>query len=53
LTLDTPPAAHAVGGHYREMAGKLRELARLARTLLMRKEQRYDRRGDYFDQQQG
>ena len=52
--LDTPPAAVAVGGHYREIAGKLRELARLARTPHLRKElvdltNRYDRRGDYFD----
>jgi hypothetical protein len=40
------------------MAGKLRELARRARTPLMRKEladlaKRYDQRGDYFDQQRG
>jgi hypothetical protein len=56
--LDAPPAARAAGGHYREMAGKLCELARLARTPAMRREladlaKRYDRRGDYFDQRAG
>jgi hypothetical protein len=55
--LGAPPAALAVGDHYREVAGKLRELARLARTAGMRKElidlaNRYDRRGDYFDQRE-
>jgi hypothetical protein len=56
--LDPPPAAFAVGSHYREMADKLRELARLARMPGMRKElvdlaKRYNRRGDYFDQREG
>jgi hypothetical protein len=46
------------GGHYREMAGKLRELARLARTPLMRWEladlaRRYDLRGNHFDRRAG
>ena len=40
--------------HYREMAGKLRELARTTRSSSIRRElvdlaRRYDRRGDYFD----
>ena len=54
---DASPAALAVGGHYREMAGRLRELARLARTAGMRKElldlaNRYQRRGDYLDRRE-
>jgi hypothetical protein len=48
------PAALAAGDHYREMAGRLRELARLARMPGIRKEladlaKRYDRRGDHLD----
>jgi hypothetical protein len=48
------PAALAAGDHYREMAGKLRELARLARMPGIRKEladlaKHYDRRGDHLD----
>ncbi len=47
-------AALADGDHYREMAGKLRELARLTRSPGIRRElvdlaARYDRRGDHFD----
>jgi hypothetical protein len=47
-------AAHADGDHYREMAGRLRELARLTHAPGMRRElvdlaKRYDRRGDVFD----
>jgi hypothetical protein len=47
-------AAVADGDHYREMAGKLRELARQAHSPGMRRElvdlaKRYDRRGDHFD----
>jgi len=42
------------GDHCREMAGKLRELARTTRLPGIRREladlaQRYDRRGDHFD----
>jgi len=47
-------AALADGDHYREMAGRLRELARYTRSPGMRRElvdlaKRYDRRGDQFD----
>jgi hypothetical protein len=47
-------AALADGDHYREMAGRLRELARQTRSPGVRRELvhlagRYDRRGDYFD----
>ena len=49
-------AALADGDHCREMAGKLRELARLTHSPGMRRElvdlaRRYDRRGDHFDGQ--
>jgi hypothetical protein len=42
------------GGHYREMAARLRELARETRSPGIRRElidlaRRYDRRGDHFD----
>jgi hypothetical protein len=42
------------GDHHREMAGRLRELARLTRSPGIRRElvdlaKRYDRRGEYFD----
>jgi len=58
FALDAPPPAPADGGHCREMAGKLRELARPARTPLMRWEladlaRRYDLRGDHFDRRAG
>jgi hypothetical protein len=51
-------AAHADGDHCREMAGKLRELARYTRSPGMRRElvdlaRRYDRRGDHFDGRPG
>jgi hypothetical protein len=47
-----PPPAD--GKHCREMAGKIRELARYTRSPGIRRElvdlaKRYDRRGDYFD----
>jgi hypothetical protein len=47
-------ASVADGDHYREMAGRLRELARLTHLPGMRRElvdlaKRYDRRGDHFD----
>jgi hypothetical protein len=47
-------AGLANGDHYREMAGKLRELARQTLSPGMRRElvdlaRRYDRRGDHFD----
>ena len=54
LAVTKPPALLADGDHYREMAGKLRELARTTRSPGIRRElvdlaRRYDRRGDYFD----
>jgi len=47
-------AVIADGDHCREMAAKLRELARATRLAGMRREllavaKRYDRRGDHFD----
>jgi hypothetical protein len=47
-------AALADGDHYREMAGRLRELARQTHSPGMRRElvdlaRRYDRRGEHFD----
>jgi hypothetical protein len=44
----------ADGDHCREMAGKVRELARYTRSAGIRRElvdlaKRYDRRGEYFD----
>jgi hypothetical protein len=47
-------AAFADGDHYREMAGKLRELARYTKSPGIRRElvdlaMRYDRRGDHVD----
>jgi hypothetical protein len=49
--LASPPAA---GDHYREMAGKMRELARFTRSPGIRRElvdlaMGYERRGDHFD----
>jgi hypothetical protein len=46
--------AFADGYHCREMAGKVRELARYTRSPVIRRElvdlaKRYDRRGDHFD----
>jgi hypothetical protein len=46
-------AALACGDHYREMAGRLRGLARLTRSPGVRRElgnlaKRYDRRGDHL-----
>jgi hypothetical protein len=54
LAASEPPPPLADGDHYREMAGRVRELARLSRSPAMRKELadlagRYDRRGDHFD----
>jgi hypothetical protein len=52
--LTEPAPALAGGDHYREIAGKLRELARSTRSPGIRQElvdlaRRYDRRGDHFD----
>jgi hypothetical protein len=49
-----PAPALADGDHCREMAGKVRELARTTRSPYIRRElvelaKRYDRRGDHFD----
>jgi hypothetical protein len=54
LPMSEALAALADGDHCREMAGKLRELARYTRSPGIRRElvdlaKRYDRRGDYFD----
>ncbi len=54
LPRSEPLRALADGDHCREMAGKLRELARYTRSPGIRRElvdlaRRYDRRGDYFD----
>ena len=50
-------AALPDGDHWREIAGRLRELARCMRLPGIRRElselaQRYDRRGDHFDRRQ-
>jgi hypothetical protein len=47
-------SALANGDHYREMAGRIRELARITCSPGIRRElvdlaKRYDRRGDHFD----
>ena len=47
--------ALADGDHFREIAGKVRELARYTRSPGIRRElvdlaKRYDRRGDHFDE---
>jgi hypothetical protein len=47
-------AVFADGDHHREMAGRVRELARFTRSSGIRRElvdlaKRYDRRGEYFD----
>jgi hypothetical protein len=49
-----PPAPLVDGDHHREMAGRLRQLARLTRSPGIRREpvdlaKCYDRRGEYFD----
>jgi len=49
-----PPPQLADGDHYREMAGRVRELARLTRSPGIRRQlvdlaKRHDRRGDHFD----
>jgi hypothetical protein len=51
--LESPPAL-GDGDHCREMAGKLRQLARYTKSPGIRREliglaKRYDRRGEYFD----
>jgi hypothetical protein len=54
LAKSEPVPALADGDHCREMAGKMRELARTTRSPGIRRElvdlaKRYDRRGDHFD----
>jgi hypothetical protein len=54
LAMTDPAPALTDGDHCREMAGKLRELARTTRSPGSRRKlvdlaKRYDRRGDYFD----
>jgi hypothetical protein len=54
LAMSEPPPPLADGDHCREMAGKVRELARTTRSPGIRRElidlaKRYDRRGDHFD----
>src|SRR5690242_18751423 len=54
LAMTEPAPVPLDGYHYREMAGRLRELARTTRSPAIRRElvdfaKRYDRRGDYFD----
>jgi hypothetical protein len=54
LAIGEAPPALADGDHCREMAGKVRALARYTRSPGIRRElvdlaKRYDRRGDYFD----
>jgi hypothetical protein len=51
-------AVLADGDHHREMADRLRGLARLTRSSGIHRElvnlaKRYDRRGDHFDRLQG
>jgi hypothetical protein len=57
LPKSEPAPAFADGDHCREMAGKLRELARYTRSPGIRSElvdlaKRYDRRGNHFDSRQ-
>jgi hypothetical protein len=54
--MSAPPVTPrlADGEHYREMAGRLRELARLTRSPGIRQElvdlaKQYDRRGDHIE----
>jgi hypothetical protein len=54
LEVSEARAAVVDGNHYREMAGRLRGLARLTHSPGIRREladlaKRYDRRGDHFD----
>ena len=54
LTMSERPSPPADGGHYREMAGRLRELARVTHSPGIRRElvdlaKHYDRRGAHFD----
>ena len=54
LSVSETQVAVANGDHCREVAGKLRELARTTRLPGIRREladlaRRYDRRGDHFD----
>jgi hypothetical protein len=54
LTMSEALPALADGDHCREMAGRVRELARYTRSPGIRRElvdlaKRYDRRGDHFD----
>jgi hypothetical protein len=54
LAIDEPAHALNDGDHCREMAGKLRQLARYTKSLGIRRElvglaKRYDWRGEYFD----
>jgi hypothetical protein len=54
LAVSETRAALAGGDHYREMAERLRGLARLTRSPGIRRElahlaKPYDRRGDHFD----
>ena len=54
LSVSETQVAAANGDHCREVAGKLRELARTTRLPGIRREladlaRRYDRRGDHFD----
>jgi hypothetical protein len=54
LAASEPAIPLADGDHCREMAGKVRELARYTRSPGIRRElvdlaKRYDRHGDHFD----
>jgi hypothetical protein len=54
LAASEPPPPLPDRDHYREMAGRVRELARLSPSPAIRKEladlaARYDRRGDHVD----
>jgi hypothetical protein len=54
LAIDEPAPALGDGDHCREMAGKLRQLARYTKSPGIRRElvglaKRYDRRGEYFE----
>jgi hypothetical protein len=54
IALSELPPQPANGDHYREIAGRLRGLARLTRSPGIRRElvdlaRRYDQRGDHFD----
>ena len=54
LAVSERPVLRGDGDHYREIAGRLRELARVKHSPGVRRElvdlaKRYDRRGDHFD----